>query len=595
MKFKDTGKISQVVAIASTLAIASFGSVQPTHADPNALMDNLVSQSVTSVSQLSDVKSSDWAFTATQSLVERYGCIAGYPDKTFKGQRAISRYEFAAGLNACADKINELIASGLSDKVGKEDLATLQKLQEEFSTELSTIKGRVTAVEAKTAALEAQQFSTTTKLSGEVIFALSGSGNGGNPVYGADTNAFGLVTPVRTPRLTEGNVPVPTGVVRPITGRVTQPSGNANATFNARVRLDFRTSFSGNDLLLTRLEAGNGGSFFNNSPRDFRSSILLTSNFGNAGSGSFGNFYNGVDPTFRLAKLRYDFNVGKDLRVSVGPVIHSYDFIDKNTYANNESTDFSSTFFINNPLILLLNNRNGGAGGALDWNPDQGDFSVRAVYIAPNGSDAGTGPTNPNANLPGQQSTPPGPPLIANRGLFGNPNENIFELEYAPKMGGKKGNFAIRLQYTRGDYGNRYGNTGGANVEWTLAKNMAIFGRYGFGTVTLFNGLNSFNTFTNAETTINSDDISYNIQTFQVGLAFPDLFKEGALAAIAVGQPFIEGKTGNATQTNVEAFYRFPLTKNISITPDVQLIFNPNNNSFNSMIYVGTIRTVLRF
>ena len=60
-------------------------------------------QGVSSVSQLSDVRPTDWAFTALQSLVERYGCIAGYPDSTFRGKQATSRYEFAAGLNACLD------------------------------------------------------------------------------------------------------------------------------------------------------------------------------------------------------------------------------------------------------------------------------------------------------------------------------------------------------------------------------------------------------------------------------------------------------------------------------------------------------------
>ena len=85
-----------------------------------------VAQNVTSVSQLSDVKPTDWAFTSLQSLVERYGCIAGYPDRTFRGKQATSRYEFAAGLNACLDKINEIISAGLADKVSKEDLATVQ-------------------------------------------------------------------------------------------------------------------------------------------------------------------------------------------------------------------------------------------------------------------------------------------------------------------------------------------------------------------------------------------------------------------------------------------------------------------------------------
>ena len=100
-------------------------------------------EGVSSVSQLSDVRPTDWAFTALQSLVERYGCIAGYPDSTFRGKQATSRYEFVAGLNACMDKINEIISAGLSDKVGKEDLATLQKLQEEFAAELATLQSHL--------------------------------------------------------------------------------------------------------------------------------------------------------------------------------------------------------------------------------------------------------------------------------------------------------------------------------------------------------------------------------------------------------------------------------------------------------------------
>ena len=109
---------------------------------------------VTSVSQLSDVRPTDWAFQALQSLVERYGCIAGYPDKTYRGNRAMTRYEFAAGLNACLDRVNELIAASTADLVKKEDLAILQKLQEEFAAELATLRGRVDALEARTTTLE---------------------------------------------------------------------------------------------------------------------------------------------------------------------------------------------------------------------------------------------------------------------------------------------------------------------------------------------------------------------------------------------------------------------------------------------------------
>lgn len=160
---------------------------------------------VTSVSQLSDVQPTDWAFQALQSLVERYGCIAGYPDGTFRGNRAMTRYEFAAGMNACLDRINELIAAGLADKVSKEDLATVQRLQEEFQAELEALRGRTDALEAKTAELEAQQFSTTTKLNGQLVTG----------IFGASDN---------------------------------------NWTVPYRVRLNFDASIRGNDRLRVRLQ-----------------------------------------------------------------------------------------------------------------------------------------------------------------------------------------------------------------------------------------------------------------------------------------------------------------------------------------------------
>ncbi len=172
---------------------------------------------VTSVSQLSDVQPTDWAFQALQSLVERYGCIAGYPDGTYRGNRALTRYEFAAGLNACLDRVNELISTATSDLVRREDLATLQRLQEEFAAELATLRGRVDSLEAATAELEANQFSTTTKLNGEAIVAAVGA-TGGAP-----------------------------------------DDDDPNIILVDRVRLNLTTSFTGKDLLITGLQAYNLG------------------------------------------------------------------------------------------------------------------------------------------------------------------------------------------------------------------------------------------------------------------------------------------------------------------------------------------------
>ncbi len=502
---------------------------------------NSTAQNVTSVSQLSDVRPTDWAFTALQSLVERYGCIAGYPDRTYRGQRAMTRYEFAAGLNACLDKINELISSGLADKVSKADLAALQKLQEEFATELATLRGRVDALEAKTAKIEAQQFSTTTKLEGEAIFSVTGGSSGTNRLA--------------QPALDAANQPV-----------LTDNSGKSNTTFISRVRLDLNTSFTGEDLLTTRLQSGNNGGDFG-SLLDAPEQFLGFTGFSR--SSSFD--YSGAGNSVTLDRLRYDFSVGKDIRVSVGPVISLNDHLDANSFANDEAADFSIGMFINNPLILPVND---GAGGAITWNPSGGAFSFRAGYVA-------------------AESASPRADDSINKGLFGDPYQATAELEFAPKNGDEAGPFAIRLQYTTASVNNIDYSIGGVNLEWAIARGIAVFGRYGFGSLSNRGKLASLAlpTYVNASSTVTT----LNPSTWSAGLAFPDLFRVGALGAIAVGQPFVEGNVGNATQTNIEAFYRIPVSDNISISPDLQFIFNPNNNTANSTVTIGSLRAVFSF
>jgi len=121
-----------------------------------ALFDDSLGQ-VTNVTQLQDVQPRDWAYVALQELVERYGCIAGYPDGTFRGNRALTRYEFAAGLNACLDRVNELIAAATSDKVRKEDPATYSGYKRNLQLNLHCAR-RVDA-RSRYSAIEANQFS----------------------------------------------------------------------------------------------------------------------------------------------------------------------------------------------------------------------------------------------------------------------------------------------------------------------------------------------------------------------------------------------------------------------------------------------------
>ena len=202
--------ISPSVLIATVILNATSVAAQTSVTSEN-IQEKTLGQ-VTSVSQFTDVQPTDWAFQALQSLVERYGCIAGYPNNTYRGNRALTRYEFAAGLNACLDRVNELIAVATTN-VSSGDLSTIKRLQSEFSSELATLRGRVDAVEAKTAKLEANQFSTTTKLEGEVVVAATG--------------------------VIEGN------------------TNQDNTTLGARARINFVTSFTGKDTLFTRIQTNN--------------------------------------------------------------------------------------------------------------------------------------------------------------------------------------------------------------------------------------------------------------------------------------------------------------------------------------------------
>jgi hypothetical protein len=88
---------------------------------------------VTSISQFRDVSPNVWAFEALRNLVDEYGCIEGYPDGSYRGDRALTRYEFAAGMNACLEAFERRLLEGKTTATQQTTPATVGSSRESLA------------------------------------------------------------------------------------------------------------------------------------------------------------------------------------------------------------------------------------------------------------------------------------------------------------------------------------------------------------------------------------------------------------------------------------------------------------------------------
>ncbi len=491
---------------------------------------------VTSVNQLRDVSPTAWAYEALRSLVERYGCIVGYPDRTFRGDRATTRWEFAAGLNACLNVMERLIQDGVG--VLREDIDKLKRLVQEFETELAALGARVDNLEQRVAFLENNQFSTTTKLRGEVIFSIADSWGGQASI----TNTNGTVT--------EGS-----------------NQDQTQAVFNNRVRLNFETSFTGKDLLRTRLQAGNFNTTFNqNGPTRTNMTRLA--------------YDDGRDNDVTIDDLFYRAPIGTpfgNITIWVGANQLNLDdvFITANPFLADSGTGALSRGQRYNNIVFR-----GPSGTGAGVRFKVGDvFQVTGAYLAGSGAsnpEPGNGLFNGSYSAGGQvgfsfikfadinfvyvHSYQTAADIRS--GLFGNVSSPLTERPF--------GNVATTA--------NRFGLQGSAQVIPGVL-NIAAWGGYADAQATGVNGA--------------IGDDSTGIWSWNLNLSVLDLFAEGAALSIGGGQvPRSDKEDG--TSYMVEAQYKFPVTKNILITPGAYAIFNANNRN-NDTIFVGVLRTTFRF
>ena len=301
-------------------------------------------EQVTSISQFSDVKPTDWAYQALSNLIERYGCVAGYPDGTYKGGKAMTRFEAAALLNACLDRVTEV-----TDE--------LKKLMAEFEKELAILKGRVDGLEAKVGELEANQFSTTTKLKGIATMTIGGATNGtvsavANQVTTSAATGPGLGQAFNIPAVQAEQV-----------------------SFNYDVKLILDTSFTGKDLLRTTLRSGNAGN----------------SVFGGSGSALLESYFqqeaNGND-TVSIDRLFYQFPVGANFTGTFGAKVGQGDMLAMwpSVYGNYTAANTTIGNFQLIPVSVSAINVNGSNnyGFSAYWQPEEAGWipSISAGFGA---------------------------------------------------------------------------------------------------------------------------------------------------------------------------------------------------------------------
>ena len=496
---------------------------------------------VTSVSELNDVSATDWAFDALQSLANRHNCALGYQDGTFRGKQIINRYQFATGIDACLQQINELIAQNGASAIDEQDLIILQRLQNEFRAELNQLQERIISLEERTDELQANKFSPTTRFFGQATTSLQGT----------NTNEVDLF-----PR--DG---------------IPERTAETNLTLTNSIQMTLATSFTGRDLLLAGLYAGNLGS----------SASSLFTNMGRL------SFESDTDNDVFINDLSYRFPVSNNFGVVVGAagVNPSSTFRGINPLEGSGEGAISA-FAQRNPIIGI----GSGTGGiGFDWQINN-RMSLQGVYSAQFPSF----PTDKNVG-----------------GLFGGRQTLGTQLTVTPVN-----DIDLGLHYLYSHSPDSLLATGigdaqltspfapttgfdtqavGATVAYRINPNLQIGGWGGW-------------TFSNPE------DIQGSVTTNNWALfaAFPNLGKRGNLGGIVVGQPpkitssnlpdgfnfpnFSDSGTQggrDGTSLHVEMFYRAKLSQNLDITPGFFVVFNPDHNQSNHPLIVGALRATFRF
>ena len=530
------------------------------------------SDQVSSVDQFSEVRPSDWAYQALSDLIQTYGCVAGYPDGNYHGQRAMTRYEAAALLNACLDRISET-----TDE--------LKKLLKEFERELAVLRGRVDGLEARVGELEALPFSTTTRLRGVATFVVGSNSFAGD----AQPDLFDALI-----LLGIGGLPfTPNTVQYANTARAL----DAATAFAYDLSLYLDTSFTGKDLLRARLRAGNFGNspwFGTNNPIGLNAlEIAYEEICGQADCGD----------VVSVNRLFYQFPIGAGFTATIGGRVRQDDMLPMWPSAYPADTVLDVFTYAGAPGAY---NKSLGAGGGVWWK--SGGFSLSASYVSLNGDKGSPGLGTSFGESCDENSG----------GIATSCSQSTFTGQIA--YGGESFGLALAYSYAQGGAG-LYGGNGTplAVAASSFSNNTSSVGISGYWSPSLSALLPSISAgWGISGYRLEDGGVLFSwidgasSQSWYVGLQWSDVLAKGHAFGMAVGQPTFMTRLDTAIPDDPnlripndgnyawEWWYKIPLRDSITITPAIYYLSAPlgqlQKNEGGSLSNFGAlVKTTFRF
>jgi hypothetical protein len=473
-----------------------------------------------------------------QSLNSRYRCSSAKLDSSS------SKEQINAAMGECLEAMEAKLAAQPSS-VSKEDLDQLKTLAIAFRSEAGELGDRVTKIETQLAQQPQNTFSTTTKLAGEVIIGLNG-------LAGAPSTATGT-----------------------------------NTTLTNRVRLNLRTTFTGKDLLITRLQARNTATF--SGPTGGNTPLVRFGYEGDEGNTEY------------LHLLQYQFPLGPNTKITgstVGNEPDTYLTKNFNPVLAPAGLGAISRFGRFNPIYRLSGE---GAGLTIDHKFSK-EFGIAVGYGVPLLRTA--------AGLPDDVASDPssGP---TGGGLFGGSNLIFSQLSYSPNE-----NLDLGFLYARSYSANGAGvsgNTGSSfannpfNGAPTVANHFSLLASTKLSPTVV---LSAWAGLTSASRENGGPSATADMFNAAATLAFNDVGGKGSTLGFVLGLPpsvtssSIPGRQDRDTPIHLESFYKYKVSDNLYITPGLVVIFNPNvggasttgaTSGANPTLFLGTIRTTFLF